>query len=357
MSKAKKYGMNGAILGGIGNVIINLIRQFEAMDGNPELKFSWKELLFAAGKGALVGGGVGYTIGAIADYNNGQIKPVNTDAFLFSLVSNFKLDKNDTKYLLLNERANWLISLLTQEFGADLRHPPMKMGSTEKGTAIRDKFDMDIALPFKHDSFRSTEEMFDAVYDFLDTLIGKYSITEVRDQKKSIGVLLNLNGGSYKIDVVPYKITKSRGNKTSGYLYVNNTSLLGDNSTYTKTDIHVLTEKNLSETQRKIVIILKHWKQIHNLPMSSHLLENLVKEAYRNNSGNIPRSITKKVIMVLEFIANNLDGIIVRSIENTNNILTNISEDGKRTIIDACVKAIEEYNYQPNSILDTLAIR
>lgn len=353
MSKAKKYGVNGAIFGGIGNVIVNLIRQFEAMDDNPELKFSWKELFFAAGKGLLVGGGVGYTIGAIADYNNDQIKPINTDAFLFSLVSKLKLDKNDTTYLLLNERADWLISLLIKEFGEDLRHPPMKMGSTEKGTAIRGKFDMDIALPFRHDSFRSTEEMFDTVYDFLDNYIGKYSITEIRDQKKSIGILFKMNGQSYKIDVVPYKITKSRGNKSSGYLYVNNTSLLGNNSTYTKTNVHLLTEKNLGETQRKIVIVLKHWKQMHNLPMSSHLLENLVLQAYRSNSGNIPRSITKKVIMVLEFIANNLDGIVIRSIENTNNVLTNISEAGKLTIIDACVKAIEEYKYQPNSILET----
>jgi hypothetical protein len=139
-------------------------------------------------------------------------------------------------------------------------------------------------------------------------------------------------------------------------LFVNKKSFFIDNSTYTKTDVAALKISSLSETQKKIVIVLKHWKQVNNLPMSSHLLENLVLDAYAYNQSRIPKKFTKKVIMVLKHIAENLNISVIRSIENTNNILTNISEGSKKEIINACAKAIEEYEYQPNSIVDTFCI-
>lgn len=59
--------------------------------------------------------------------------------------------------------------------------------------------------------------------------------------------------------------------------------------------------------------------------------------------------------MVLKHIAKNLDVAVIRSIENTNNILTNICEQSKREIIDACQQAIDEYKYQPNSIVKAIS--
>ena len=56
--------------------------------------------------------------------------------------------------------------------------------------------------------------------------------------------------------------------------------------------------------------------------------------------------------MVLKHIANNLDIAVIRSIENTNNIITNIPESSKTEIIDACKALIDDCEYQPNSIID-----
>src|SRR5690625_7166677 len=44
---------------------------------------------------------------------------------------------------------------------------PFNSGSFAKHTAINTKFDLDLVVPFKRDSFSTIKEMFDEVYDFL----------------------------------------------------------------------------------------------------------------------------------------------------------------------------------------------
>lgn len=352
MSKTRKYAITGATILGIGNAILDAVMQHEEMEKNPEQKFDWGRFLVAGGKGALLGVAGGALIGGIADYENSKEKPVNTDAYLLALASKLRLKKTDGKYLLLCEKADILISLLKKEYAYELKGEPMRLGSTEKGTALRNKFDIDVCFSFKARSFGSTREMFETVFEFLEKQIGRYSIIDVRDQKKSVGVIFNIKGEKHKIDVVPYKLTGGNKNGRSGYLYLNDKSFFSDNSSYTKTDIHALKNIRLTETQKRIVIVLKHWRKTKDLSFSSHLLENLVLDAYQYNRFQVPRKFTDKVIMVLSHIANNLDVAVIRSVENTNNILTDISEQSKREIIDACQKTIDEYEYQPNSIMD-----
>jgi hypothetical protein len=79
------------------------------------------------------------------------------------------------------------------------------------------------------------------------------------------------------------------------------------------------------------------------------IIRGLVLDAYKY-SPYIPKGFTKKVIMVLKHIANKLDVAVIRGKENSNNILTNISEVRKAQIIQACKEAIDEYDYQPNSV-------
>ena len=113
----------------------------------------------------------------------------------------------------------------------------------------------------------------------------------------------------------------------------------------------MLKSVKLTETQKNILLILKEWKTTKNVPLSSHLLQNLILDAYDVNYGRVPRKFTKKIVMVLEHIAMNISSVVLNSRENTNNILTNIPEDHKNEIANACKKLIDEYNYQPNSIV------
>lgn len=181
-----------------------------------------------------------------------------------------------------------------------------------------------------------------------------YSVSRIRQQEKSVGVFFVIDGKEHKVDVVPCKITKAKGNKTSGYLHVSKKSFFGDNSTYTKADIHELTNIKLTPT-KKILILLKAWKRKNALPIRSHLLQQLILDAYEYNS--VPKSFTKKVAMVIQHIADNLDIAVIRSVENTNNVLTNIPQEDKNIVINASRKATEDYKYQPNSIIGSLSIK
>lgn len=111
-----------------------------------------------------------------------------------------------------------------------------------------------------------------------------------------------------------------------------------------------------TEVQKQIVVILKDWKSRNNLPLSSHLLEYLILDTYKYNIGRLPKNIEGKVVLVLDHIADNLQCAYIRGIENTNNIITNsIGEEDKDLIVDVCRNAIENYNYQPNSLARELS--
>lgn len=353
MNKAAKYGRNAAIFGGAGNAILNAIKQLNEMKKNPELKFSWKSFFMAGAKGAVVCGSAGWAIGTIVDNNNANTKAIATVPLLYSYIDKVRLDKNDWAYRQLCEKADWLISKLKAEFGKELSTQPYRFGSTEMGTALGVNADIDICLPLRAKYFSSTEDMFFIVQEFLESFVGVNNIIKVRSQKKSIGVFFQIRGYEGKVDILPQRITPKRGNKHSGYLYVNNAGLFQKPS-HTKTNPNLLKGVKLSQTQKNILILLKDWKIKESLPMSSHLLQNLILDAYDYNRNFIPRDFAKKIIMVLRHISENINTAYIRSIENSNNILTDISQEDKRCIADACKKVVDEYEYQPNSILEML---
>ena len=354
MRKAKKYGIGGLAIGAIIKALGNAMDQRQRMQQVPGTPFNWGELLMETGKGAAVGGLIGVGIGAYRDYQNSLERPLNTDALLYGMLLKVKLDLGNRDYTALREKGKTIIQLLKQRFHGLLRDEPIFMGSTERGTAVRRKFDIDIGLLFRHDSFYSTADMYNAVYGYARSLIGLYGVVDVRKQKKSIGIICRVGYKELKIDIVPCKVTKGNGRSKSGYLSVNNDSLWGSWSTYTKTDIHLLNKQKLTQTQKNLVVLLKEWKHRKEVPLPSHLLENLVLDAYQYNWGRIPRKLTGKLVMVFDYIAENLDGIVIRGVENTNNILTKIAEADKSAIINACKSAVDDFNYQKNSIVDTI---
>lgn len=348
MKKTKKYAKVGALILGIGNAALNVNKQLAAIKANPELKFNWSALLSALTKGAVLGTVAGGSVGAIVDYRNSLIRPIKTDTRLFEFTERIRLDKRSEKFTIINDKAGLLSQLLEGRFKHKLSCSPERLGSTEKGTALQQKFDIDIALKFRHNSFASTAKMRFAVLRFLEKQKNRFGIIEIREQRTSVGVVFDKHGIEFKIDVVPIKITE--GNRHSGYLSVLRPSMLADEYSHQKTNIKVLKSFKLSKTQKRIVLLLKHWKEKYDVPIGSHLLENLVIDAY-TYSRHIPVGLTKQAIMVLRHIATNLDVAVIRGVENSNNVITNIDSDKKQRIIKACRRAVDDYEYQPNTVL------
>ena len=355
MSKTLKYAKNGAVIGGLGFMLSNLIKQLIEINDNPETKFDWEDFFLSGGKGALIGGGVGLVAGGIKDINNSLEKPLNTSSILNQAIGELTLNKKDYSYQLLSNKAEEITNLITINFKEKLGGSIVRIGSTEENTALADDFDIDITVPFAPKSYSSTEVMYDELYFFLKDSFKDNSLIEIRAQKKSIGLLFDLAGNELKIDIVPYKLTPKKGNRTSGYLFVNNDSYF-KNDSYTKTDISSLMEVKLTPTQQKIHVAIKSWKKNYDVPISSHLVKLLILDAYKINHGKVPRDFTKKLLMVVLHIRNEINFKRIISVENTNNILTDMQESKKVKITKACDKVLDEYDYQPNTILKYFSV-
>jgi hypothetical protein len=351
MSKTVKYAVNGAFIFGIGNALLNTLKQYQRINNNPDLEFDWLELLTSAGKGALTGGAGGAIVGGLVDIQNASEKPLNTSVILERVITNIKLDKNDPIYKKLSKKADLLVKSISENFKNQLGGHILRIGSTEDDTALLDDFDIDIGVPFRPNSFTSTSTMYDDLLQFFKIEYYDEDLIKVRGQKKSIGIIYNIEGKEHKIDIVPYKLTDDNDVNTSGYLFVNNNSIF-ENDSYTKTDIPTLKSIKLTNTQQKLLISFKNWKLKHNVPISSHLLRLLILDAYDFNKGNIPKNFTRKVVMIVQHIEENITDRRIVSIENTNNVLTNMSDVNKRKIKRACKNILKDYTYQPNRILD-----
>ncbi|WP_153799678.1 hypothetical protein [Foetidibacter luteolus] len=349
MNKKTKYTIYGGIAGGIINGVLNIINQ---NNEQPDVPIDWLRALKATLKGAAVCGTGGFLVGAYVDYRNSLEKPIDTDLELGSLIMQVQLRQNDRKYLVLCEKTDWLISKIKNEYTSDLKGEPFRFGSTEEGTALKEKYDIDVSMSFKPGAFASTYDMYEILYELIRKMEGENGLLRVRKQTVSLGVYFDLGYGQEgKVDIVPIKITKRKGNKTSGYIYKKSRDLFSTN-TYQKTDTYLLSKERLSKTQKEILVALKCWKRKQGVPVSSHLLQNLIKDAYAYNVNKIPYGLTRKIIMVLSHIKDNIDSIYLTSIENSNNVITNIPDSDKVMIREACKKVIEDYNYQTNSIVN-----
>lgn len=349
MNKKTEYALKGAGIVGLGGIIFNAIKQLMEMNDNPEKKFDWGEMFTTGLKGAAIGAGGGFLIGATKDHFNELEKPINTNAFIFSVIDDIKLKKTDKEYVRLSTKAAKIERLVNDYFRDKIQGHSVRRGSTEDGTALKEKFDIDIFFSFRAGSFSSNEEMYESLYSFLSDNYSDDGFVELRRQGRSIGVIFNIRGKEYKIDVVPCKLSSKGRRSSAGYLYVNDDSLFGKSS-YTKTNIKKLDSKKLSTSQQKIFLLLKSWKNKNNVPLKSYLLKELIFKAYEANRGQIPRDITKKLMMVTSFIADNIIYINIKGVENTNNVLTDIPKVDKQYIKDACQKIIKDYEYQPNSL-------
>lgn len=346
--KTVKYAVNGGLIFGITNALLNVIEQIN--DENVS-SINWSKVLKAGGKGALLGAGGGAAIGAIMDSHNQNKELINTSAILATMFADMNLDKESTVYSQLTKKADSLIHLIKDRLESKLGAEIVKIGSSEDGSALQENFDIDIAIPFAKNSFSSTQVMIEFLYEFIEDSYNDDDLIEVRMQKKSVGLLFNLDDDEYKIDLVPLKLSQTNSKEMVGYLAVNNTSFFGKNS-YTKTNISSLKEIKLTPTQNKLLVILKNWKNKESIPISSHLLKLLILDAYKANKGKIPRDFTKKLLMIIYHISENIMFRRITSVENTNNVLTDMDLTDKRKIKKACDKLIDEYEYHPNSIVE-----
>lgn len=352
MNKKESYANKGAL--GLGSLaaVISIKSQLDT----PDKKINWQQVIEHFLVGGIIGGTGGYAFGAYRDYVNAKEILLNTDTLIATLINRIRLRKSDQQYKLLDKKASYIAAKLNHRFRFELAKPLYKYGSTESETALKAEADIDMCMECHPRSFHSTESMYYSVQNHLQSLCNKNGILAVRTQRVSIGVYVLINGQQKRIDITPQKRTTTRRNNTSGYLCLNKSGLF-ETPGRTKTDVSLLKQCSLTETQKKILVTLKFLKHKKGLPISSTLLQLLITNCYKAYRGEIPTSFTKKIILVLQYIADNIETISIRSLENTNNVLTDyMSNSEKNAIRIQCETIVNDYHYQPNSILAHLQI-
>ena len=344
MNKAITYTRNGAIILGLGNGLLNLFNQLNNKT-DAVAPLDWNKLLIATGKGAIIGATGGFVLGSVEDKRMSGILNESGGSLPKYLNSTLN-DYDDSDNYLLTSKAHEIKRLLNTKFRNEIVGSPKFNGSCLKGTSIQGS-DIDIHLRFKkHES--SIEHIYNSVYMFLKNELNAEAIT-IRRQKHSIGVVYELDSEIMRIDVVPSRTSNNTDN--DDYIFVNSASFFTQPSfrkINTRKQLKVL---NFTHKERKIIKLLKIWKNENNINLKSIYLELLVKKAFEHK---IPsRNIDKCLLDVLNYIANNISKLRIVDPANSNNIISDTLTYGEKIAVrDSCFDMISEIKKDKRNIID-----
>ncbi len=201
-------------------------------------------------------------------------------------------------------------------------------GSRAKGTAIKGKSDMDMFLSIDDPNNANTlQEYYDEVYRFLDNK--GYT---VRKQNVSIGVKYY----GCDIDVVPAKKVNSQSYEryNDHYLWSNKHK----HRMLTNIQKHIDMVRN-SGVQKEIML-LKVWRENHDLDFPSIYIEQLcIEELNRNNQYNLADNF----MHMLRYIADNIENKRVVDPSNCNNIISDsLTSSEKKQIANQAQDSLEQ---------------
>lgn len=240
------------------------------------------------------------------------------------------IDELVTKH---KKRRDQIKEALEENYSGNI-YSPFNSGSFGKHTAINIKFDLDIVVPFKKNSFSTLQKMFDDVFDFLEE---KYKDTAtVRKQKVSIGVIFNedTDGDIVNIDIVPGRELAQDDYKESKDLNLcfNEDHWGFTKGSYTKTNIQAQIEHiKTKEDERKVIRLFKVWKHTNNEKYKSFLFELITIKAF--DKTDISGCLWDKLKGVMEYIRDNVvkDGFTLKDPGNSNNDVIKTLESWERT--------------------------
>lgn len=239
------------------------------------------------------------------------------------LISKYQTKRNEIKAAL-------------EENYSDNIYAPFNSGSFAKHTAVNTKFDLDLVVPFKRNSFETIESMFQDVFDFLEEKYGRTGIAEVRKQKVSIGVRFYANddGEEINIDIVPGRELSIDNfpNTKNLNVYFNDNHWGFSKGTYTQTNIQSQIDHiKGKENARKVIRLFKRWKNSNNEPYKSFLLELATIKAFEKE--DITGNLWEKLKSVMVYLKDNISKDNFKLIDpgNSNNDVLSSMESWEKT--------------------------
>ncbi len=264
-------------------------------------------------------------------------------------------------------KKNEVKDALNKKFSKDMACNSMDSGSYAKKTAINKKFDIDCYIPFlKKDpnsdqsGFSNLKEMYNSVFDYFKSEYEDVELTQVRKQRVSIGLVFDIDGEEFTMDVVPGRERPNRNDyndsNTDLSLFIHNRSPkeAEEGKKRVKTNIkkHIsLLQGEDRKHERRVARLLKVWKterkaQKGGKLIKSFMMELYTKEAFDNNTNSIPLGLWDKVKMVMNYIVDNIETNSLVDPANSSNIVSDAMSDSAKsstkTDMKKTVKDIDE---------------
>lgn len=280
-------------------------------------------------------------------------------------------------------KKNKVKQALSARFASEKASEPIDSGSYAKGTSINTKFDIDCCIPFKKkisdsdQGFRSLEEMYDAVHDYLrneyvdedDDIVKE----DVRKQKVSIGMKFKFeDGDEFELDVVPGRERPNNGSyndeSTDLSLYIKPSQRTKkeeeDNKTRIRTNVkkHVELLKGESRKhERKIARLLKVWKTERKNKNGGKLIKSFVMEVYTRDAfdacNHLPSGLWEKTKMVMNYIIDRIESSKLEDPANSSNIISDsMSTTAKTDTRKTMEKTISDIDEDSDKIKDYFPI-
>lgn len=278
---------------------------------------------------------------------------ISKHEYLDKVLESHKMKHIDKYVSKHTEKRNEIKQKLQSNYAGKL-NTPINSGSFAKHTAINTKFDLDILVPFKRDSFNTLEDMFNDVYDFLNEEYKDEAF--IRKQKVSIGLEFypDTDGEVIKLDVVPGRELNQdkyiEDKKLN--LYINSQYGNLEEKSYIQTNIQAQIDHiTAKENERKKIRLLKVWKSHNREPYKSFLLELLVIKAF--DKENISGNLWDKLKKVMEYIQDNItkDGFTLKDPGNIgNDVIDTLNSSDRQMLSNRMKKIIDNIESNEDNI-------
>ncbi|MBY6269555.1 nucleotidyltransferase domain-containing protein [Parageobacillus thermoglucosidasius] len=244
--------------------------------------------------------------------------------YLESLLEQEKL--SDEEIQEIREKRDEVEELIRKEYGSKIVSFKYS-GSIAKKTAIKSSKDLDLAVHFKKDSFKTLKEMFNSVKEFLEK-----HYDGIREQRVSIGI------PSLNVDVVPgRRIDEEDLTNNDVYLY------RSDNDSWIKTNIEVHKTHITQSGCRDVIKLTKIWRNNWGLKFKSFAIELLVIQALKSSEST---TLKDKFKEVLEYIEENIESVNLVDPANQNNNVADIIDNSRKTLMKLrasnCLRILNE---------------
>jgi tRNA nucleotidyltransferase (CCA-adding enzyme) len=259
-------------------------------------------------------------------------------AYINGLIEKYKTKRDEVK------------EVLEENYSSDI-YSPLNSGSFAKSTAINSKFDLDIVVPFKKNTFDTLENMFNNLFDFL---YEKYNgQATVRKQKVSIGIEFysDEDGDVISLDIVPGRELNQDQylDDKNMNLFINSKYGLLSEKTYIQTNIQAQIDHiKAKENERKIIRLFKIWKNSNRENYKSFLLELITIKAF--DKTDVSGNLWEKLKTVMNYIKENVSEDDFKLIDpgNSNNNVMETLESWERTNLASRMGTIVK-NIEDNS--------